>query len=160
MYWWRSTLLVVIGIPLASAFTVRCLSCKWGCCDPGLKHLIPVAFLTILIPVLAPVFRETGNVRYKEPRKQEHDRYILTFLANFNLGKPRCVCPHWLKAPGNQYYHWGQLRGFRDQEQAEQLMTRCCEEPFDGSALVLLRDEFPDIIDIPLVSDPNCAEQP
>jgi hypothetical protein len=39
-------------------------------------------------------------------------------------------------------------------------MTRCREETFDGSSLVLLRDELLDVIDIPLVSDPNCVKQP
>jgi len=63
MVWWWSTLLVLIGIPLASAFTVRCLSFKWRCCEPSLKHLIPVAFLTIVIPVLGPVFGGTGAVK-------------------------------------------------------------------------------------------------
>jgi len=85
---------------------------------------------------------------------------MLAFLANFNLGKPNRVCPRWLKAPGDQYYHWGRLPGFRDQEQVEQLMTRCREKTFDGSGLILLRDELLDVIDIPLMSDPNCAEQP
>jgi len=63
MYWWWSTLLVVIGISLASAFTVRWLSFKRGCCEPSLKQLIPVAFLTFVIPVLGPVFGGTGAIK-------------------------------------------------------------------------------------------------
>ena len=52
MYHWSSALLVVIGIPLVSAFGVNKISKMSGCCEPSLKHLIPVAYLTFLIPVL------------------------------------------------------------------------------------------------------------
>ena len=50
MYHWQSALLVVIGIPLVSAFGVNKISKMSGCCEPSLKHLIPVAYLTFLIP--------------------------------------------------------------------------------------------------------------
>ena len=56
MYHWSSALLVVIGIPLASAFGVNIISKMSGCCEPSLKHLIPVAYLTFLIPVLGVSF--------------------------------------------------------------------------------------------------------
>ena len=56
MYHWSSALLVVIGIPLVSAFGVNKISKMSGCCEPSLKHLIPVAYLTFLIPVLGVSF--------------------------------------------------------------------------------------------------------
>ena len=56
MYHWQSALLVVIGIPLVSAFGVNIISKMSGCCEPSLKHLIPVAYLTFLIPVLGVSF--------------------------------------------------------------------------------------------------------
>ena len=56
MYHWQSALLVVIGIPLVSAFGVNKISKMSGCCEPSLKHLIPVAYLTFLIPVLGVSF--------------------------------------------------------------------------------------------------------
>ena len=56
MYYWSSALLVVIGIPLVSAFGVNIISKMSGCCEPSLKHLIPVAYLTFLIPVLGASF--------------------------------------------------------------------------------------------------------
>ena len=46
-----SALLTVIGTPLASAFLVRYEAKKWEFFEPYLKHLIPVAFLTLFIPV-------------------------------------------------------------------------------------------------------------
>ena len=52
MYHWSTALPVVIGIPLVSAFGVNKISKMSGCCEPSLKHLIPVAYLTLLIPVL------------------------------------------------------------------------------------------------------------
>ena len=51
MYHWSGALLTVIGIPLVSAFSVKYGSRKLNCCEPSLKHLLPVAFLTCL-PVL------------------------------------------------------------------------------------------------------------
>ena len=56
MYHWQSALLVVIGIPLVSAFGVNKISKMSGCCEPSLKHLIPVAYLTFLIPVFGASF--------------------------------------------------------------------------------------------------------
>jgi hypothetical protein len=56
MYHWSTALLVVIGIPLVSAFGVNIISKMSGCCEPSLKHLIPVAYLTFLIPVLGVSF--------------------------------------------------------------------------------------------------------
>ncbi len=56
MYHWQSALLVVIGIPLVSAFGVKKIAKMRGCCEPSLKHLIPVAYLTFLIPVLGVSF--------------------------------------------------------------------------------------------------------
>jgi len=56
MYHWSSALLVVIGIPLVSAFGVNIISKMSRCCEPSLKQLIPVAYLTFLIPVLGVSF--------------------------------------------------------------------------------------------------------
>jgi len=56
MYHWQSALLVVIGIPLVSAFGVNKIAKMSGCCEPSLKHLIPVAYLTFLIPILGVSF--------------------------------------------------------------------------------------------------------
>lgn len=77
----------------------------------------------------------------------------MAFLTNFNLGKPKRVCPRWLKAPGGQYFHLGRLPGFRGQEPVVRLMMRYREETFDGTRLVLLRDELLDVIEIPLPAD-------
>ena len=51
MYHWSGALMTLIGIPLVSAFSVKYGSKKLNCCEPSLKHLLPVAFLTCL-PVL------------------------------------------------------------------------------------------------------------
>ncbi len=56
MYHWSGALLTMIGIPLVSALSVKYGSRKLNCCEPSLKHLIPVAYLTFLIPVLGVSF--------------------------------------------------------------------------------------------------------
>ena len=44
----------VFGSILLSAFGVKIISQKIDCCEPSLKHLIPVSFLTFFMPVLGP----------------------------------------------------------------------------------------------------------
>ncbi|HIL68219.1 MAG: hypothetical protein CXT66_06285 [Methanobacteriota archaeon] len=44
----------IIAFILLSAFGVKIISKKTGFCDPSLKHLIPVSFLTFVIPVFGP----------------------------------------------------------------------------------------------------------
>ena len=46
-----SALLALVGIPLASAFSIRFGAKKLKLCEPRLLQLIPVAFLTLFIPV-------------------------------------------------------------------------------------------------------------
>ena len=56
MYHWSGALMTLIGIPLVSAFSVKYGSKKLNCCEPSLKLLIPVSFLTFFIPVLGISF--------------------------------------------------------------------------------------------------------
>ena len=44
----------IIAFILLSAFGVKIISEKTGFCEPSLKHLIPVSFLTFVIPVFGP----------------------------------------------------------------------------------------------------------
>jgi hypothetical protein len=54
----------VFGSILLSAFGVKIISQKIGCCEPSLKHLIPVSFLTFFMPVLGPAFGGNGHYDY------------------------------------------------------------------------------------------------
>ena len=56
MYHWSGALLVVIGIPLMSAFGIKKIAVDFWGCEPSLKHLIPVAYLTFLLPILGASF--------------------------------------------------------------------------------------------------------
>ncbi len=55
-YHWSGALLVIIGVPLLSAFAVKKIAEMRECCEPSLKFLIPVAYLTFL-----PVFGASGG---------------------------------------------------------------------------------------------------
>lgn len=50
-----TAILSFLVVILASAFSVKKISQTIDCCEPSLKHLIPVAFLTFIIPVLGPI---------------------------------------------------------------------------------------------------------
>ena len=47
---------VFLGMIVVSAFAVKKISQRIGCCDPSLKQLIPISFLTFILPVLGPAF--------------------------------------------------------------------------------------------------------
>ena len=47
-----SALAIFIGMILTSAFVVKKISQRIGFCEPTLKQLIPVSFLTFLLPIL------------------------------------------------------------------------------------------------------------
>ena len=61
MYWWWSAVLTLVSIVVLSSYIVRLLSFKLYCCQPNLRQLIPIASLTLLIPVLGPVFGGSGD---------------------------------------------------------------------------------------------------
>ena len=75
---------------------------------------------------------------------------MTAFLTNHNLGKPKRVCPRWMKAPGGQLYYWGRLPRFRGQEQVKRVIIHYREEIFDGTRFLTLRNELLKTIDIPL----------
>ncbi len=47
---------VFLGMIFISAFAVKKISQTIGCCEPSLKQLIPISFLTFILPVLGPAF--------------------------------------------------------------------------------------------------------
>jgi len=62
MFFWWSSLIVLITVPMASAFLVRYVAVRIGFCSPGLRFLILVACLTEIIPVLGAVFGGNGSL--------------------------------------------------------------------------------------------------
>jgi len=51
-----SALAIFIAMILTSAFVVKKISQRIGFCEPNLKQLIPVSFLTFLLPILGASF--------------------------------------------------------------------------------------------------------
>ena len=49
-------------VPLISAYTVQQVSLKLGYGQQSLRYLIPVGFLTLLLPVLGPTFGGRGDL--------------------------------------------------------------------------------------------------
>tara|TARA_B100001123_G_C14968383_1_gene890609 strand:+ start:132 stop:569 length:438 start_codon:yes stop_codon:yes gene_type:complete len=47
---------IFLGMIFISAFAVQKISQRIGCCNPSLKQLIPVSFLTFMMPVLGASF--------------------------------------------------------------------------------------------------------
>ena len=57
----ESFVIYIIGTILLSAYSVKKISVISGYCEPSLKHLIPVALLTFIMPVLGPAFGAPNN---------------------------------------------------------------------------------------------------
>tara|TARA_B100000945_G_C20378801_1_gene596055 strand:+ start:635 stop:1030 length:396 start_codon:yes stop_codon:yes gene_type:complete len=51
-----AAIVVFLGMISVSAFAVQKISQRIGCCNPSLKQLIPISFLTFVIPVLGASF--------------------------------------------------------------------------------------------------------
>ena len=47
---------IFLGMIFFSAFAVQKISQRIGCCNPSLKQLIPISFLTFIIPILGASF--------------------------------------------------------------------------------------------------------
>ena len=57
----ESFVIYIIGTILLSVYSVKKISEISGYCEPSLKHLIPVALLTFIIPVFGPAFGAPNN---------------------------------------------------------------------------------------------------
>ena len=51
-----AALAVFFGMIIVSAFSVKKISQRIGCCNPSLKQLIPISFLTFMLPILGAGF--------------------------------------------------------------------------------------------------------
>ena len=66
-----------------------------------------------------------GKKRYSPELSSRHLAYLTTFFSNYNRGKRKNILPlflRWLKAPGGQFFYWGDCPEFRSQEK-----VRCIE---------------------------------
>jgi len=102
-----------------------------------------------------------------QPRSEEmaqtHRRYLAAFFDALNRGERKHVLPRWLrwlKAPGGQIFHWGELEAFRGQEPIERVSLRYREEYFDGERLVRLRDELVETVTVAPVPVAERAREP
>ena len=64
-----------------------------------------------------------------------HDKYITTFIQNFNAGHKKRLFPVWLKAPGGQLFYWGRLPRFTGQKIIVELIVRYREYYYGGGEL-------------------------
>ncbi len=88
------------------------------------------------------LIKETSGARLKNAKLEaEHLDYMTRFLRAWNRGTRKFVMPRplaWLKAPGGQFYYWGDHPRFRGQEKVTTLVVRYKEEFYDGDRFVPL----------------------
>jgi len=81
--------------------------------------------------------KEIGESLYDSKLIEIHDKYIISFIKNYNLGKKKHIFPKWLKAPGGQMFYWGNFDRFKGQESIKELIVHYKEEFFDGEKINL-----------------------
>lgn len=87
---------------------------------------------------------EFGIDPRNEQMAAQHEAYLKAFFAALNKGARKHVLPswlRWLKAPGGQLFHWGELPAFRGQEEVTKVTLHYREEYFDGEVLQCIHEE-------------------
>ena len=64
------------------------------------------------------------------------------FFTNFNRENRKAVCPRWAKAPGDQYYYWGENERFRGQEKVRRIIIRHRQELLSGDTIIPIKNEL------------------
>lgn len=94
---------------------------------------------------LARVKANFGIEPWSAELTQQHLRYLKAYFDALNAGAPKAVLPaalRFLKAPGEQFYYWGELPAYRRQEPVTSIELLYREEYFDGERHVRLADEL------------------
>ncbi|MEM6730230.1 MAG: hypothetical protein AAF658_01670 [Myxococcota bacterium] len=84
---------------------------------------------------LEQIHRDFSISIEESEQTQTHVAYLKRFLRALNDGKRKFVFPkslRWLKAPGGQFYYWGDLPRYRGQEPAREVEVWYREEYWDG----------------------------
>ncbi len=93
-------------------------------------------------PAVIDDIRRDFAISVLEPKQTEqHITYLKRFLGRINEGRRKFVFPkalRWLKAPGGQFYYWGDLPRYRGQEPAAEVEVWYHEQYWDGE----VRHEF------------------
>jgi hypothetical protein len=92
-----------------------------------------------------------GAVRRDAELERDHVAYLKKFLKRVARGDRKHVFPRflrWLKAPGGQFYYWGDLPAYRGQEPAATLVFRMRKRYFDGDRFLLLDDRVVREVDL------------
>lgn len=94
------------------------------------------------IQVLEALKDKYGVSMHNASYEKTHDNHLYLFFRHFNEGKPRRICPSWLKAPGQLFFYWGELESFRGQESVSKVIITYREEFFDGKEVKVVRENL------------------
>lgn len=80
--------------------------------------------------------RAKYGISVAEPQQSsQHERYLKRFFQQLNRGARKFILPRglrWLKAPGGQFFYWGDRPAFRGQEKVVEVQFWYTEEFWDG----------------------------
>lgn len=106
--------------------------------------------------------REKYGISVFEPKQTEqHVLYLKRFLQQINRGARKYVFPRglrWMKAPGGQFYYWGDRPSFHGQERAESVEVWFTEEWWDGEVHHRFQERQLKRFDVEPVPEVSCEE--
>ncbi len=110
---------------------------------------------------LEPLRRRFGIVAYDAAMAAQHRTYLQTLFARLNAGARKSVLPRWLrwlKAPGGQFYYWGDLPAYRRQEPVSEVRMVYREELFDGQRFHVVQQREVDRVVVAAGAVPDATE--
>ncbi|MCB1149775.1 MAG: hypothetical protein KDK48_06370, partial [Chlamydiia bacterium] len=91
--------------------------------------------------LLNRIVESFGQNCYSPAIRAMNTQYLKEFFANYNKGKAKRLVPKWLKAPGSEWYYWGELPRFEGQEQVTDLEVIFLREYVTDEKVVRLFDK-------------------
>ena len=91
---------------------------------------------------ICEIIEQFGEDASDTQLEQYHDQYMRAFFTNFNRENRKAVCPRWAKAPGDQYYYWGENERFRGQEKVRRIIIRHRQELLSGDTIIPIKNEL------------------
>ena len=88
------------------------------------------------------VCEKEGRNFYCPSKIENHVKFLQAFCEALNRGDKKRTVPSWLKAPGGQFYYWGNLPAYKRQEPVVKVLCRYREVFIDGCVIKELRNQL------------------
>lgn len=88
------------------------------------------------------VCEKEGRNFHCSSKVEDHCKFLQAFFEALNRGARKRSVPAWFKAPGGQFYYWGELPAYQRQEPVTRVICRYREVFIDGCVIKELRNQL------------------